>query len=90
MFPVGVGVLCGVAAAAVPFPAAEQWVPLARSQLPFEDPAGDQLVAPPDAGLDLVGDATTPALWWYADADTFFLRARVAAEPTTNALWAFP
>jgi uncharacterized protein (TIGR03382 family) len=81
--------LSGVALA---WPGSTDWLPLERQTVPLDDPAEDQ--GSTGAFLDVVGNASEPAAYWYADYDFVYLRLRVAGDPQVgagfgDAVWGF-
>ncbi|NCG20444.1 MAG: hypothetical protein GWP91_15655, partial [Rhodobacterales bacterium] len=61
------------------WPADSEWIALTESGLNIEDPIGDQIAG--DDSFDLVGDATTAALHWYADSTEVFFRLQLNGDP---------
>lgn len=89
-------VLCVAgASAAVPFPAEDAWEPMLVGNQPVEDVLDDMLAVDPfdpftDPSLDLLGIPTSAAVWWYATADTLFLRLQVQDDSEqVDATWGF-
>ncbi len=72
--------LIAAPAAAQQFPADADWWALECGDVPSFDPVADEAGASNER--DIVGDADAPAMWAYADADHFFFRMRVDADPT--------
>ncbi|MCB9763641.1 MAG: OmpA family protein [Alphaproteobacteria bacterium] len=66
---------------ALAWPAASEWVPLTRNGAPIEDSPGDVQTSFAADYLDLVGSAVSPVGFWYADADTLYLRLRISESP---------
>ena len=69
-------------ASAQAWPADHEWRVLFCGDGPSSDPRGDH--GPLDAELDVVGDASRPALYLAVDGEHAFFRMRVDAEPTTG------
>src|SRR5690554_4947730 len=63
------------------WPADAEWLPLTVSGGNLVDPAGDHT---DDGSLDLFGDASTSAAWWYADADALYLRMQLSSDPMSG------
>lgn len=70
------------AAAAQTWPADDQWRLLECGGEPSWDPLADEPGANDER--DVVGDATSPALYFFADADFLYFRMRVDADPGTG------
>lgn len=97
------GLLCliqAVASAATPppgWPSDASWVPLLKGGSPYTDvfrgggPPNEPGVA--SGNVDIVGDASRPAGYWYADSNYLMFRMRLDAAPVftspgqTNSVW---
>ncbi|MBK9643687.1 MAG: hypothetical protein IPO67_00770 [Deltaproteobacteria bacterium] len=64
--------------AAWAWPSSADWVPITQGGAAMSDVFGD---AEAGAHVDLVGDASAPVGYWYADEDALYLRMRVADAP---------
>ncbi|MBK7759643.1 MAG: OmpA family protein [Deltaproteobacteria bacterium] len=64
--------------AAWAWPSSADWVPITQGGAAMGDVFGD---AEAGAHVDLVGDASAPVGYWYADEDALYLRMRVADAP---------
>jgi outer membrane protein OmpA-like peptidoglycan-associated protein len=78
MHALGLVFLCGTAEAGWPVDDAN-WVPLTLGGSALGDELLDVVALPRD---DLVGDATDPVAFWFADQETLALRMRLNGDPT--------
>lgn len=69
-------------ASAQVWPADDEWRVLFCGEVPSFDPRQDEPSATGER--DVVGDGSSPALYFAADADFLYFRMRVDAEPTTG------